>query len=104
MTDYPLIDEAIHEQYGLPTRPSGKIIAENVDYTIYEAHEGDRVEWVRGFLVEMSPVTVMHDEISGYLYLLLRAYVALNPVGVVRQHPGEPADADQEPVGDHQRA
>jgi Uma2 family endonuclease len=33
----------------------------------------------------MSPVTVMHDEISGYLYLLLKAYVALNPVGIVRQ-------------------
>ena len=87
MANFPLIDETLHEQYGLPERPSGKIIAEDVDYSIYETYRGERAEWVRGFLVGMSPVTVMHDEISGYLYLLLKAYVALNPVGIVRQAP-----------------
>jgi Uma2 family endonuclease len=47
----------------------------------------DFYEWVRGELIKMAPISGRHDEVTGYLRELLRAYFALKPIGVVRQAP-----------------
>jgi len=55
------------------------------EYMAQYAH--DHYEWEQGKLVKMSPVTDRHDELSGYLHELLKAYFALNPVGRVKRDP-----------------
>jgi Uma2 family endonuclease len=66
------------------TRPSGDVVAENFseeDYLEYYAQHG--YEWVKGYLIKMSPVTMLHDFLLRYLRNLLEAYLALNPIGIV---------------------
>ena len=60
-----MVDQIIHP-------PVGEIIAMDVSPERYMrdyAHE--RCEWIRGYVIKMSPVSYAHDELSGYLYLLL---------------------------------
>lgn len=66
----------------------GKIIAEDVseDDYVRDYPEG-HYEWVRGFVVEMSPVTSFHDDISRYLDFLLGAYFSVKPIGRVKADP-----------------
>jgi len=52
-----------------------------------ERYAHDFYEWVKGRLIKMSPVTDIHDLLTGYLYQLFAAYFALNPVGVIRRAP-----------------
>ncbi len=44
-------------------------------------------EWVNGVLIAMSPISSEHDEITGFLYLLLRAYLEQKPLGKVKREP-----------------
>lgn len=72
-----------------PTFPTGEIVAVDVspdDYMKnYAAHH---YEWVQGVVIKMSPVSDEHDEITGFLYLLLRAYLEQKLVkGKVKREP-----------------
>jgi Uma2 family endonuclease len=68
--------------------PAGQIVAVDVDEAEYmrDYAEGYH-EWVQGVVVKMSPITFQHDEITGYLRELLRAYFALRPSGIVKSAP-----------------
>lgn len=50
----------------------------------YAAHH---YEWVEGILIEMSPVSGKHDDITYYLRQLLSAYLEFRPIGVIRSDP-----------------
>lgn len=68
--------------------PAGEVVAANVSADDYmEQYAGDFYEWVEGYVVKMAPVTYRHDEITGYDYILLKGYFALNPIGEVKRAP-----------------
>ncbi|MFN8528284.1 MAG: Uma2 family endonuclease [Anaerolineae bacterium] len=68
--------------------PAGDIIAANVSEDDYMArYAADHCEWVRGFVIKMSPTTDRHWELVFYLGLLLKAYLELRPIGTVRGEP-----------------
>lgn len=46
-------------------------------------YEGESAEWVNGEARPMSPVTSEHDDISGFLYAIMREYVQRQGVGRV---------------------
>ena len=52
-----------------------------------ERYAHDFYEWVKGEVVKMTPVSFQHDELTAYLLVLLKAYFALRPIGVVKQSP-----------------
>lgn len=67
--------------------PHGQIVALNVDADVYlEKYEG-HYEWVRGYVIEMSPVTEDHLALTDYIGRLLDAYLVLQPIGVTRKDP-----------------
>lgn len=45
------------------------------------AYDGQFVEWIRGVVIDMSPVSRTHDNISQFLILLLRSYLEVKPAG-----------------------
>jgi Uma2 family endonuclease len=68
--------------------PGGRVIAVDVSEDEYMQHYAEsHHEWVGGAVVKMSPITFQHDELTGYLRELLRAYFALRPVGIVKSAP-----------------
>lgn len=65
-------------------RPFGQIVATGVAADDYmERYAADFCEWVRGFVIKMSPVALKHASLDDYLGDLLKAYFALNPIGKV---------------------
>jgi Uma2 family endonuclease len=52
-----------------------------------EQYALDSCEWVRGVLIKMTPVSLLHDAITSYLRKFLEAYFALSPIGQVIGHP-----------------
>lgn len=65
-----------------PKIPSGKIIATGVSADEYmEKYAEQRAEWVRGYVIQMSPATIKHKLLIGYLYELLRTYLTLSKIG-----------------------
>jgi len=64
--------------------PGGRILAENVsaeDYMARYAEDGH--EWVRGYVIAMSPSTIQHKLLIKYLEQVLDAYFSLRPRGLV---------------------
>ncbi len=55
------------------------------EYMAHYAH--DHYEWVRGELIEMSPVGSTHNKFTEYLGNLIEAYLVLNPVAQYRVDP-----------------
>ena len=49
--------------------------------------EDNHVEWVDGEIVMMAPISDEHDDVAGFLYALLRAFVEFHELGVVKQEP-----------------
>ena len=49
--------------------------------------ENQHVEWVNGKVVPMSPVTEPHEDISGFLYSLLRLFAERRRLGRVYSEP-----------------
>jgi Uma2 family endonuclease len=67
-----------------PFRPIGKVVAAGVSADEYmERYAAHFYEWVKGFVIKMSPVALKHAAIDDYLGDLLKAYFALNPIGQV---------------------
>jgi Uma2 family endonuclease len=71
----------------LHTLPSGDIVAVGISGDDFMAFYEGHYEWVRGYVIRMSPVTARHDDLTTYLRDLLRAYFALRPLGLVRGDP-----------------
>ncbi|MBN1965507.1 MAG: Uma2 family endonuclease [Anaerolineae bacterium] len=70
------------------TLPGGQIIALDVSAEDYlEQYAEHHYEWVKGVVVKMAPVSAKHDDLTGYLRELFRAYFALHPIGIVRSEP-----------------
>lgn len=63
--------------------PAGLISAD--EYMEQYAHDG--YEWVKGMVVKMVPVSLLHNRIVSYLRDLLRVYFSLNPIGQMIDHP-----------------
>lgn len=67
------------------TLPSGHIVASDISEDDYLEHYAEHsYEWVQGVLLKMSPVSAEHAAIVDYLRDMLRAYMELRPIGVVR--------------------
>ena len=60
-----------------------------ITYEQFLRREGEEshVEWVDGEIVMMAPISNEHDDVAGFLYALLRAYVEFHHLGVVKQEP-----------------
>ncbi len=61
------------------TAPSDVVSAE----VYMEHYAAERYEWVKGELIKMSPVSLIHDQLLYYIRNLLQAYLSLNPIGHV---------------------
>jgi Uma2 family endonuclease len=68
-----------------PTEQTAPIPVSADEYLARLAEE--HYEWTKGAIVEMSPVSGQHDQLTAYLRQLLDAYLALNPIGRVRSGP-----------------
>jgi len=67
-----------------PSRPMGPIVATGVSADEYmERYAAHFYEWVRGFVIKMSPVALKHDSLDDYVRDLLKAYFSFNPIGRV---------------------
>jgi Uma2 family endonuclease len=70
------------------TFSAGEVVAVDVSASQYmEQYAENFHEWVQGVVIKMSPVSAKHDDLTGYLRELLRAYFALHPIGIVRSAP-----------------
>ena len=49
--------------------------------------ENSHVEWVDGEVVEMSPISERHEDLSGFLKPLLRHFAEAHQLGIVRGEP-----------------
>ncbi|MCY4373110.1 MAG: Uma2 family endonuclease [Spirochaetaceae bacterium] len=74
----------------VPVRPVGRIVAEAVPFDDYLGNYAEHFhEWVRGYVIEMSPVALRHERIVAYLRMLLNAWLARKtvpgrtPIGVL---------------------
>jgi Uma2 family endonuclease len=70
------------------TTRTDAVIATGVSLDEYMAHyAAAHCEWVEGAVIQMSPVSGKHDELSYYLRQLLSAYFELRPIGRIRSQP-----------------
>ena len=68
--------------------PAGEIVAENLtEQQFMEQYIDHHAEWVRGYVIKMSPVQAYHDRMNRYLEFLLSTYLAYRPIGVLFQDP-----------------
>jgi len=67
---------------------SGKVIAENISYEDYLTGKyGEHTEWVYGVVIAMSPVSVKHGRLEGFLLKLFEWYLAFTTGGEVFHDP-----------------
>ncbi len=63
---------------------TGEIVATGVSEADYmTAYAADFHEWVKGAVIKMSPVTFNHAAMMHNLYILLRVFFQLRPIGQV---------------------
>jgi len=68
--------------------PSGEIIATGVSEEEYlDKYAEHFCEWVNGAVIKIAPATFRPNALIGYLYMLLNAYFASNPIGIVALSP-----------------
>jgi Uma2 family endonuclease len=72
----------------LPPPPFGKIIATDVSLDDYMEHYAAHFcEWVEGYVIDMSPAELKHNNLILYLSILFTAYFELRPIGRVINSP-----------------
>lgn len=69
------------------TLPFGEIVAAGVSPEAYMQDYEGHYEWVKGYVIKMSPVTAHHNDLMAYLLLLFKAYFGFNPIGVIKYDP-----------------
>jgi Uma2 family endonuclease len=57
------------------------------DEFLSRAEVPECAEWVKGRVVEMSPVTEPHESIRGFLYSIIKAFVEIHRLGRVYSEP-----------------
>jgi len=76
-----------HEQEEIVI-PTGEIVAENVSEEVYMAqYDADFHEYVRGYVIKMSPVHDTHDELTRYFAFLLGYFLDYTQIGRIKQAP-----------------
>lgn len=71
----------------IENRPSGELVAENIPWETYLADYEGHFEWVKGYVVQMSPVQERHYNLTAFLLMLFKAYFAFRPTGKVMGAP-----------------
>ena len=73
----------------IPRRfPPGEIVAFDVDEETYMRDYAESFyEWVEGVVIEMSPVSSKHDDLTRYLDRLLSAYLESTGKGILKAAP-----------------
>lgn len=67
---------------------SEQIVARDVTFEDYMTHYAEaHTEWVEGVVIKMSPVTLIHDSLSGFWYLLMREFLEQTHLGQVFREP-----------------
>lgn len=64
-------------------KPLGEIVASNLSDKDFDKHYEGHYEWVRGFVIKMSPISLAHEYIVDYLKMMFKAYFTLQPIGQV---------------------
>lgn len=65
-----------------------RIVARDVSLKEYMRHyAGHHYEWIEGFVIQMSPAGLKHNNLIYYLHSLFRAYFAMRPIGSVLGQP-----------------
>ncbi len=84
-TDAPTAPHPGSDTLTLPRDIGGRqVVAADVPEAEYmEKYAEHRYEWVKGELIKMTPVRYEHNEISSYLWDMLRAYIS------IREFPGK---------------
>lgn len=83
-----MVEKALEQQQEEIVIPTGEIVAENVSEDVYMArYAADFHEYVRGYVIKMSPASLRHNKISNYLMTLISTYLELNPIGDVIDAP-----------------
>jgi Uma2 family endonuclease len=63
------------------TLPAGEIVAVDVDEAAYWTdYAATHHEWVKGVVIKMSPVRLIHEQLVAYLRDLLRAYGSVQDI------------------------
>lgn len=71
------------EQAAADTVPAGEIVAVGVSFQDYlQQFDASHHEWVRGYVIKMSPISMRHFNLVIYLIMLFKAYCKRNPIGV----------------------
>lgn len=66
----------------------GEVLATGVSFEEYLTRfSGMHCELVGGVVIKMSPVSLQHIDLTGYLYMLIAAYFELRPIGRVITQP-----------------
>jgi Uma2 family endonuclease len=73
------------ERGSIPSEAGAQTIVSADEYMAKYAH--DFYEWVSGEVIKMAPVSDRHDVTGRYFSILLEAYFALSPIGVIREAP-----------------
>lgn len=63
--------------------PSGEIVTEGVSAEDFSNNYEGHYEWVQGYVIKMSPVSLVHDRLVEYIRTLLKAYFSLQKIGTV---------------------
>ncbi len=72
----------------IPLHPTGEVIARDIAYADFLTRfDGQSVEWVNGEVIQMSPVSVKHDALSGFIYILFRVFLEKTAIGRVFTDP-----------------
>ncbi len=70
------------------TLPTGEIVAAQVSAEEYMTQYAEtHHEWVQGVILRLSPASMIHFALVSYLFMLLKAYFDLNPIGKVVGEP-----------------
>ncbi len=63
-----------------------KVVAENMDFETYlQEFDGQHAEYYDGKVILMSPVSGHHNELVGFLFVLVNSYLGRTKVGKVRR-------------------
>lgn len=73
---------------GAPTRPR-KVDPPKMTYEQFLEwdFENPHVEWVKGEVIEMAPVSNQHQDVRGFLYMLFKHFVEENDLGHLLDDP-----------------
>jgi Uma2 family endonuclease len=83
MTDQTIVPPAAQQEIP-PQHPYGQCVGEGIAVDEYmEKYASQHYEWVRGYVIKMSPISLQHDDQTDYTRDLLKAYFSLNPIGRV---------------------